>query len=67
MNAFCTGKLRKLVVVLINLISSLTSENDNFNNSLDISQYGKISLVIQISDIEKQMVVLEVERKYQIE
>ena len=59
MNTFSTSKLRKLAVVLLNLISELTSEKDPISNSLDISQDEKIALVAQISDIESQMVVLE--------
>ena len=61
MNTFSTRKLRKLAIVLLDLISELTSEKDLINNSLDISQDGKIALVSQISDIESQMVVLEAE------
>ncbi|XP_015060063.1 uncharacterized protein LOC107005933 [Solanum pennellii] len=61
LNTFCTSKLRKLAVVLLDLISELTSEKDPISNSLDISQDGKIALVAQISDIKSQMRVLEAE------
>ncbi|KAH0720091.1 hypothetical protein KY284_005121 [Solanum tuberosum] len=61
LNTFSTCKLRKLVVVLLDLISELTTEKDLMNNSLDISQDGKNALVAQIYDIESQMIVLEVE------
>ena len=59
LNTFSTSKLRKLVVVLLDLISEMTDEKDLINNSLDIFQDGKFALVAQISDIESQMVVLE--------
>ncbi|XP_015057426.1 uncharacterized protein LOC107003615 [Solanum pennellii] len=61
LNTFSTSKLRKLAVVLLDLISELTSEKDPIRNSLDISQDGKIALVAQISDIKSQMLVLEAE------
>ena len=59
LNTFSTSKLKKLVVVLLDLISEMTDEKDLINNSLDIFQDGKIVLVAQISNIESQMVVLE--------
>ena len=59
LNTFSTSKLRKLVVVLLDLISELTNEKDLVNNSLDIFHDEKIALVAQISDIESQMVVLK--------
>lgn len=60
-NNFSISKLRKLVVVLNDLISELTTENDLVDNCLDISQDEKIALVTQIYDIEKERVVLEAE------
>nr|AAT38725.2 hypothetical protein SDM1_41t00018 [Solanum demissum] len=59
LNTFSTNKLRKLVVVLLDLISERMTKNDIMNNSLDIPQDGKIIFVAQISDIENQMVVRE--------
>ena len=61
MNNFSTSKFRKLVVVLLDLISEMTDQKDLVNNSLDIFQYGKITLVAQISDIVSQMVVVDAE------
>ena len=61
LNTVSTSKLRKLVVVLLDLISEMKDEKDLVNNNLDIFQDGKIALVAQISDIESQMVVLETE------
>ena len=61
LNTFSTSKLRKLVVVLLDLISEMKDEKDLVNNNLDISQDGKIALVAQISDIKSQMLVLEAE------
>ena len=54
LNTFSTSKLRNIAVVLRDLISELTNEKDPINNSLDISQDGKIALVSQILDIESQ-------------
>ena len=59
LTTFSTSKLRKIVVVLLDLISELTNEKDLVNNSLDIFHDEKIALVAQISDIESQMVVLK--------
>ena len=59
LNTFSTSKLRKLAVVLLDLISEMKDEKDLVNNNLDISQDGKIALVAQISDIKSQMLVLE--------
>ncbi|XP_069151942.1 uncharacterized protein [Solanum lycopersicum] len=59
LNTFYTSKFRKVAIVLLDLISELTSEKDPINNSLDISQDGKIALVAQISNIKSQMIVLE--------
>ena len=59
LNTFSTSKLKKLVIVLLDLISEMKDEKDLVNNNLDIFQDGKIALIAQISDIESQMVVLE--------
>lgn len=56
LNTFSISKLRKLVIVLINLISELMTENDLVKNIIDISQDET-----QIFDIQKQIVVLEAE------
>ena len=61
LNTFSTSKLRKLAVVLLDLISEMKDEKDLVNNNLDISQDEKIALVAQISDIKSQMLVLEAE------
>ena len=53
--------MSKLAVVLHDLTSEMTDEKDLINNSVDIFQYGKLSLVAQISDVESQMVVPEAE------
>ncbi|KAH0641818.1 hypothetical protein KY285_032687 [Solanum tuberosum] len=45
LNTFSTSKLRKLAVVLLDVISKLTTKDVLVNNSLDISQDGKIALV----------------------
>ena len=45
LNTFSTSKLRKLVVVLLDLISEMKDEKDLVNNNLDIFQDGKIALV----------------------
>lgn len=60
-NVFSIRKLRNLLVVLIDSISELTIEMDLFNNILDIFQYEKLVMVTEISNIEKQMFVLESE------
>lgn len=54
--------MRKLVVVLVDPISELTTEKDLLYNSLDIFQDEKISMVTQIYSIEKQIIVLEAEK-----
>ena len=41
LNTFSTSKLRKLAVVLLDLISERKSEKDPINNSLDIYQDEK--------------------------
>ena len=61
-NVFSIRKLRKLVFVIIDAISDVTTEKDLFNNRLDIFQDEKIAMVTQISDIEKKMAVLEAEK-----
>ena len=61
LNTFSTSMLRKLVVVLLDLISEMKDEKDLVNNNLDIFKDWKIALVAQVSDIESQMVVLETE------
>ena len=61
LNTFSTSKLRKLAVVLLDLIREMKDEKDLVNNNLDISQDGKIALVAKISDIKSQMLVLEAE------
>lgn len=53
-NVFSIRKLRKLVVVLIDLISELTTEKDLLNNSLDIFQDENIAMVTQIYDMRNK-------------
>lgn len=60
---FSICEWRKLVVVLLDLISELTKENGRVNNSLAILQDSKISLVSQMFDISNHIVVLEAENR----
>lgn len=61
LHIFSTKKLMKLAAILINSTIELTTKKNALNNQLDLVQNEKITLIFQLSEVEKHILDMELD------